>query len=446
MHRASLLVFLVACFMNAGIALAEVSPGDVITAANKDKVKGLIPDELYPFVIDSFDGLKMTIVPTGDYPTSKAYLDATVKYACEAKLDAEGRLSGYTAGQPFPYSEWAKQATGHKCDLTPDDPQFARKLAWNVNFRWQGGSGLNLPHWGFSNMRNHGKETWRIAQGEYRRTYFSHRADLLPATHQLEPGTPVEWAEFFDVKTPFDLRGTMFLLYRYTQSGKEDDTWAYIPALRRVRRIAATQKSDSLLGTEFTLEDFYIFAGYVWEHQWEFKGEKTALGPMDSQRSCFPSVISGEEATRATGMTRLGSTEEWNHCTFGPYGSFPFAGETWQKRTAFQLDDVPRQKGHPYSRKQIWYDKETMMPIYSIMYDRAGKPFRMIASIFRWSEGTGIPSNKGKNVLNYSHIMVVNLQNANSHIGQFDNANAIAFSVEDSKRYYDTTRLKQLGR
>ena len=106
-----------------------------------------------------------------------------------------------------------------------------------MNYRWQGGSGLNLPHWGFSNMRNRGKETWRIAQGEYRRTYFSHRADLLPQTHQLDEGSDVEWAEFFDVKTPFDLRGTMFLLYRYT-TDKEDDTWAYIPALRRVRRIA----------------------------------------------------------------------------------------------------------------------------------------------------------------------------------------------------------------
>ena len=102
----------------------------------------------------------------------------------------------------------------------------------------------------------HYTKLYELSQGEYRRTYFSHRADLLPAKHQLEEGTNVEWAEFFDVKTPFDLRGTMFLLYRYN-TDKEDDTWAYIPALRRVRRIAATQKSDSLLGTEFTLEDFY---------------------------------------------------------------------------------------------------------------------------------------------------------------------------------------------
>src|SRR5262245_26129313 len=206
-----------------------------ITAANKQQLDGLLPPDYLQYVKD-YPDLNMTIVPTREYPTNPAYLEATKKYACQAKLDAQGRLTNYTAGQPFIYSEWAKEASGHKCDLTPDDPQFALKLAWDVNYRWQGGSGLNLPHWGFSNMRNSGKEVWRIAQGEYRRTYFSHRADLLPQTSELEKGTNVEWAEFFDVKTPFDLRGTMFLLYRYTEQGKEDDTWAYIPALRRVRR------------------------------------------------------------------------------------------------------------------------------------------------------------------------------------------------------------------
>ena len=373
-------------------------------------------------------------------------MKATVDYACQAKLDGDGRLSNYTAGQPFPYSDWAKEATGHKCDLTPDDPQFALKLAWNVNYRWQGGSGLNLPHWGFSNMRNNGKEVWRIAQGEYRRTYFSHRADLLPATSELEKGTNVEWAEFFDVKTPFDLRGTMFLLYRYTEQGKEDDTWAYIPALRRVRRIAATQKSDSLLGTEFTLEDFYIFAGYVWDHAWEYKGESVKAGVMNSKRTCFPSVIEGEDKA-SRNMSRLGTDEEWFHCKFGPYNSLPFAGETFEKRQVFQLDDVPRQKGHPYSRKKIWYDKETMMPLYGIMYDRAGKPLpRSSPACSSGARTARSRRTQGRSRSNDSDIMIVNVQNVNSHTGQFDNANAFPFTGDESWKYDDTTRPKTLGR
>ncbi len=426
-------------------ATADVVPGDVVTQQNMDKVAGLIPNELFPFVIEDFPDLEMKIEGTRTYTPHPKYVQATVDYACQAKLDERGLIVSYAAGQPFPYSEWAKEATGHRCDLTPDDPQFALKLAWNVNYRWQGGSGLNLPHWGFSNMRNNGKELWRVAQGEYRRTYFAHRADLLPETTSLTENNRVEWAEFFDVKTPFDLRGTMFLLYRYMDD-KEDDTWAYIPALRRVRRIAATQKSDSLLGTEFTLEDFYIFAGYVWDHQWEFQGESQRLGVVNSGRDCFPTDISEQAAKEAERMTRLGNEEEWFHCRFGPYGALPFIGENWQKRTTFQLDDIPKQKGHPYSRKKIWYDKETMMPFYSIMYDRAGTPYRIISSVFRWTEDSAVPANQNKHVLNYSDIMVVNVQNGTSHVGQFDSANAVAFSNRDSRRYYDTTRLKKRGR
>jgi uncharacterized protein DUF1329 len=425
----------------AAAARADVQAGDVITAANKEKVRGLVPDEFYSYAIANFPDLEMKIVPSQEYPVHPKYVQATVQFACQATLDATGRIQNYTAGQPFPYSEWAKTATNHKCDLTPDDPQFALKLAWDVNYRWQGGSGFNLPHWGFANLRNNGHEQWRLSQGEYRRTYFSARADLLPETTELEKGTNVEWAEYFDVKAPFDLRGTMFLLYRY-RDNKEDDTWAYIPALRRVRRIAATQKSDSLLGTEFTLEDFYLFSGYVWDHNWEFKGEKELLGVPDSGRTCFPRS-SGAIAPK--NMVRLGTDEEWRHCRYDPYGVLPMVGESWQKRASFEIDDIPKQEGHPYSRKKIWYDKETMTPGLAVAYDRGGKPFKLIGGVGRWSESSGLPENKGLQVVLGSSVMIVNLQSGNSNLGQFDGGNAMEFDVSESRKYYDTTKLKTTG-
>ncbi len=438
--RSLSLAFALAALARTGAA--DVAPGDVITAANKEQVRGLVPPEFYSYAIENTPELEMRIVATEDFPVHPKYVEATVKFACQASVDAQGRLVNYGAGQPFPFSEWAKEATGHRCDLTPDDPQFALKLAWNVNQRWQGGSGFNIPHWGFANMRNAGRETWRLSQGEYRRTYFSGRADLLPATTELEPGTNVEWAEYFDVKSPFDLRGTMFLLYRY-RDGKEDDTWAYIPALRRVRRIAATQKSDSLLGTEFTLEDFYLFSGYVWDHAWEYQGESVMLGVSNSQRTCFPRVLG---KLSPTGMVRLGTDAEWAACTFAPYGAMPMVGESWQKRVTFELDDIPKQEGHPYSRKKLWYDKETMAPGLAVAYDRGGKPFKLIGGVGKWSESTGIAENEGRFVLLGTSVMIVNVQTGASNLGQFDGMNAMEFGISESKKYYDTTRLKTAGR
>jgi hypothetical protein len=449
MRRLSLGIgFLLALALGAREAFdagEDLAPGDVITAAEAERLRGWLPDELHPFAVEGFDGLRMTIAETGDYTPHAAYVKATVDHACQPSLDERGNLVNYVAGQPFPYSDWATGATGHACDLTPEDPQFALKLAWNVNYRWQG-AGFNYPQWGFSYMRNRGKDLWRLGQGVYRRTYFSHRADLLPEGHQLVEGTDVEWAEFIEVNDPFDLRGTMFLLYRYTDPDKEDDTWAYIPSLRRVRRVATTQKSDSLLGTEFSFEDFYLFAGYVLDHQWEFGGESTRLGALNSKRDCFPANLGEDFVDQVTGFIRLGSRDEWNLCRFGPYGALPFVDEHWEKRTVFLLEDIPKQRGHPYSRKKIWYDKETMWPFYAIAYDRAGSPYKLFAHVATWSEDTPNPGNRGQRVVLGRALTGVNVQNLNSHLTQFFTSNVYPFPGEDTTRFFDVTRLKRSGR
>ena len=93
---------------------------------------------------------------------------------------------------------------------------------------------------------------------------------------------------------------------------KEDDTWAYIPSLRRVRRVATTQKSDSLLGTEFTLEDFYMFSGYVLDQQWEFRGESKKLGSSSWSPGSPVPVTTGESVAP---MFQFGGCTPSNHCT-----------------------------------------------------------------------------------------------------------------------------------
>src|SRR5262249_35122584 len=160
-------------------------------------------------------------------------------------------------------------------------------------------------------------------------------------------------------------------------------------------------------------------------------------------RTCFPRA-SG--AISAKQMVRLGTDEEWKACRFDPYGAMPMVGESWQKRTSFELDDIPKQEGHPYSRKKIWYDKETMSPGLAVAYDRAGKVFKLIGSVGRWSENSGIAENKGRQVLLGTGVMIVNVQSGNSNLGQFDGMNAMEFDVGESRKYYDTTKLKTTGR
>lgn len=53
--------------------------------------------------------------------------------------------------------------------------------------------------------------------------------------------------------TPADVKGTKFLNYEHTD--RDDDQWLYLPALKRVKRIASKNKSGSFMGSEFAYED-----------------------------------------------------------------------------------------------------------------------------------------------------------------------------------------------
>lgn len=56
--------------------------------------------------------------------------------------------------------------------------------------------------------------------------------------------------------SPTNVKDTGFLTYDYpAQSPTEDDQWLYLPALRKVRRISASDRGDYFLGTDFTYED-----------------------------------------------------------------------------------------------------------------------------------------------------------------------------------------------
>lgn len=54
---------------------------------------------------------------------------------------------------------------------------------------------------------------------------------------------------------PTNVKDTAFLTYDYPERDRDDDQWLYLPALRKVRRISATDRGDYFLGTDLTYED-----------------------------------------------------------------------------------------------------------------------------------------------------------------------------------------------
>jgi len=55
--------------------------------------------------------------------------------------------------------------------------------------------------------------------------------------------------------SPADVRNTAFLTYDYDEPGRDDDQWLYLPALKKTKRIASSDKSSSFMGSDFTYAD-----------------------------------------------------------------------------------------------------------------------------------------------------------------------------------------------
>jgi outer membrane lipoprotein-sorting protein len=63
-----------------------------------------------------------------------------------------------------------------------------------------------------------------------------------------------EWKLMFFLE-PANVKDTAFLSYDYHDADKDDDQWLYLPALRKTKRIASSDKSSSFMGSDFSYAD-----------------------------------------------------------------------------------------------------------------------------------------------------------------------------------------------
>jgi hypothetical protein len=268
-------------------------------------------------------------------------------------------LVDFVAGQPF-----ATESIDCK-----GDPQAALKIIWNFNKSWNG-SGWKATF--FYSYWDRGEQLPLFYKGvsegvmlsqRVEPQYIESRGDVFEKEKRLSGGG-------VHIDEPFDARGIMTLSYRYkTTDGpldqaRNDDLWVYVPDLRRTRRISSAQRTDSIQGTDFTMDDLRSFSGIPPQYEWSCLGETRVIHPVNATRLGFP------------------YRDDYN---YGPFG-FSYANDRWELRDAFIVRFKPKNEDHPYSYKDIWIDKQTYQPLYSAAYDRKKELWKLIWHNFRWTE------------------------------------------------------------
>ncbi|MCB1748683.1 MAG: DUF1329 domain-containing protein [Gammaproteobacteria bacterium] len=379
--------------------------GDVITYDKADLVRPFIPTEFQSEWI--FDGMEMTIHDAGDLTPAPIYVNATQKFAGTATIAGDGAIENYTAGRPFDPAQFE-----------PGSKEDGWKAIWNFMYRWQNeGLTVGEVHWvwvrrggnhdgheimsqdggKYAQFYGGGGSFERVLTGPYKRVMMAHRADLADSNYKLNNGEGfaknTEFREYTGFTAPFDIAGTAFLILRYDDPRKADDSWAYIPSLRRVRRISVEVKSDSLLGTDHTLEDFYGFNGRPMEHEWEYVGTARML------------VVARSRNT--------------NTVYYGPNGWA--VKDDYALRLVDVIRQIPQSPTHPYSEKFICVDRVSGESYYAVAFDKAGELWKVWQLTKIWSEDpqfdqeakefNGEETPEGTNFQVFQSINVIDLQN-----------------------------------
>jgi hypothetical protein len=362
-------------------ATPSFKPGDVLISKDLDRLRPfMVPGYLEQL---DFDGSRVEIAATRNHLPRKDFLACTEKYQNQVRLRADGTIANYVCGQPF------ADAT-----LSAKESESGVKAAWNFEYRWQN-AGHGALNWLLSIVRFPGNhdgqqiilpspmELWTIPHtselptnvsaqyggGEIQRTmgcvywrfYLSHLAPfstnggLLPG---VQDAGSFEFKEFTGFYSPFDIRGTAFIVWRYNDPYRADESWAYLPAIRRVRRVTAEVKSDSLLGTDHTIADFYGFADRVVNWNWKFLGWKTALAIHDMRHP--------------------------NTQLYGPTGLL--VDDVWSLRKFAVVLRTPKDPRNPYSGVINFWDSENWDSWWTMAFDKKGHLWKVWQWPKRWSE------------------------------------------------------------
>jgi hypothetical protein len=101
---------------------------------------------------------------------------------------------------------------------------------------------------------------------------------------------------------PANIRGTSFLVFDYSAPDVANDQWLYLPALRKVRRIPASDRGDYFLGTDLTFDEIRN-DNRVTLADWKF--HVIGTDEVDSARcEIVEGAAASEQVARELGYTR----------------------------------------------------------------------------------------------------------------------------------------------
>jgi hypothetical protein len=328
-------------------ARAEVAPGTTIDQSTADQVRDLLPPEILKHYEKGEYINRVVDFPNGRFRWDDGFDQATRQNGENLVLDenkepvdrSTHKRPEYLTGIPFPISE--------------SDPESGTKVLWNLAYAYY--TGGNSHNWTILNWLSR----TGVQRSAVQDVYFLYY-DGQPRQYTPKSNPENLLFQFLAVTaTPADIQGTAALGYRYKDPSKRDLSWAYVPALRRVRAVSPANRSDGFLGSDQSQDDGFFFDGKPEDFTWRITGHREQMRLVDPdsidgkiERKELPS--GGWRTVAFNNDKSVGFlVKDWKGVAWAP------AGAALAKRKFWVLEGVPKDKYYLYGKIELWVDDET---------------------------------------------------------------------------------------
>ena len=304
--------------------LDEIEPGLKIDSSNAQVVASVLPAEVLKYL--AAGDFAFAIQETTDFPVRQATVDATLDHH-EGVVVGREELENYVAGRPFPV-------------LDPNDPDAGLKAIWNLRYRDQGDV---VETRAIMDLVNANGAVERSQDFSISWVFGMHRPNPEDNVSQWERHR-VYARRTMLVLAPSDMEGSQILTTFWENANIPLNEWAYDPETRRTRKLAYNPYISPDRGV-MLIEDQNGFIGYIGAYDWKYLGEQTVLAPGP-----------------------IHATES----TYGGKGGWYFV-DPWELRRALVVEGTPPGLHPLYSRRVLYIDQQTYLPLFTLMYDHAGE-------------------------------------------------------------------------
>jgi hypothetical protein len=328
----------------------SVPPGTTITMQNWQSFKQYMPDGM----VAMFEGrsawkmpddVVMEVGPPLEYPLPKNYLEATEKYSSQIKIielpDGGLTLKGYRGGVPFP---------------TPQDPHKGWKVLANLWYRYM--PRLVADTNGYTCGVNGMGATNCIAYVFVLRQ-FAFSTD--PGGDAGGAYADIFFTNWFMLTEPEQQKYTTTLTVEFADPQRPEESYVFLPALRRYQALSASARCSKTAGTDGTRDDYQFgFDGDITQLKVDYVARRKflTLADVNLPTGSFPS---GFELP-------LG----WPQASMGK----------WQVKDVdeISISALPGRGGATCYGKRVFYvDSHFYTPLWVENYDNAMHPLRVHA-------------------------------------------------------------------